>query len=82
VIERDVPVTLTLTVPGAEPAEQTATIGVIQPGETQAVDVSGFSIPAEAISKTCTLKVQAGPVTDEKVLDNNRGTFKFLLQIQ
>ncbi|HSL95391.1 MAG TPA: hypothetical protein VLA35_05690 [Thermoleophilia bacterium] len=82
VIERDVPITLTLTVPGAEAAEQTTTIGVIQPGATQSVDVSGFSIPAEAISKTCTLKVQAGPVTDEKVLDNNRGTFKFLLQIQ
>ena len=75
-------VTLTLTVPGASPAEQTVTIGVIQPGEAQSIDVSGFSIPAEAISKTCTLKVQAGPVPDEKVLDNNRGTFKFLLQIQ
>lgn len=81
VIERDVPVTLTLTVPGAEATEQEVTIAVIRPGETQSTDVSGFSIPAEAISKTCTLKVMAGPVPDERVLDNNRGTFKFLLQI-
>jgi len=81
VIERDVAITLTLTVPGAEASEQKVEIGVIQPGETQSIDVSGFSIPAEAISKTCTLKVMAGPVPDEKVLDNNRGTFKFLLQI-
>jgi hypothetical protein len=82
VIERDVSVKLTLKVPGAEPVEQTVTIGVIKPGETQSVDVSGFSIPAEALSKTSTLQVQAGPVPDEKVLENNAGTFKILLQLQ
>ena len=82
VIEREVNVTLTLEAPGVETAEQTATVAVIQPGETQSVDVSGFSIPADALSKTWTLKVQAGPVPDEKVLENNRGTFKFLLQLQ
>jgi hypothetical protein len=82
VIERDVPVTLTLKVPDTEALEQTATIGLIKPGETQSVDVSGFSIPVEGLSKVSTLKVQAGPVPDEKVLENNRATFKFLLQIQ
>lgn len=82
VIERDVNVTLTLKVPGVEATGQTVTIAVIQPGETQSVDVSGFSIPADALSKTTTLKVQAGPVPDKKLLDNNRGTFRFLLQLQ
>jgi hypothetical protein len=82
VIERDVPVTLTLEVSGSQPQEQTVTIGVIKPGETQAIDVSGFTVPADALSKASTLKVQAGPVPEEQVLENNSGTFKFLLQLQ
>jgi hypothetical protein len=82
VIERDVPVTLTLKVPDVEAAEQTVTIGVIQPGETQSVVVEGFTIPYEGLSKVSTLKVQAGPIPDEKVLENNRATYKFLLLIQ
>jgi hypothetical protein len=81
-IERDVQVKVTLTPPGGEAQEQIVTIAVINPDQTQTIDVAGLTIPAEALSKTSTLVVQAGPVPDERTLDNNKGTFKFTLQLQ
>ena len=37
--------------------------------------VPGLNIPTTAITKSSTLKVEAGPVPGEKVLSNNHATF-------
>ena len=81
--ERDVPVEVTLQLPGGGgKTTQTATIAVIAAGQKQSVEVQGFIIPPEAIAKTSTLTVKAGPVAEERVLENNSATYKFLLQLK
>jgi hypothetical protein len=81
VTEHNVPVTCTLNVAGG-PLKQQGTIAVIAPGKMQSVTISGFAIPATALSKIVTLKVTAGPVKGEHVLTNNSGSFQLLLQLQ
>jgi uncharacterized membrane protein len=82
VTEEDVPVTVTLVLPGGDPLEQAGTIASIASGKTQSVTVQGFAIPEEALSKVITVRVKAGPVPQEQVLDNNSRNFKILLQLQ
>jgi hypothetical protein len=82
VVEREVPVTATLTVPGGDPLKQTGSIAVIEPSKMQPVTIGGFAIPETALSKKVTLEVTAGPVKGEHVLTNNTLTFKLLLQLQ
>lgn len=82
VTESDVPVTVKLVLPGGSELKEQGTIAAITAGGTQKVTISGFAIPSEALSKVCTLKVEAGPVADEHVLSNNRGQFKFVLQLK
>jgi hypothetical protein len=83
VAEKNVPVVATLTLPGGgSPLVQDSTIASIAPGQAQSVTIQGFAIPSEALSKICTLKVKAGPVPEERVLSNNSGTYKFLLQLK
>ena len=43
---------------------------------------AGFAIPADALSKISTLTVKAGPVQGERVLSNNSGHYKILLQLK
>lgn len=81
--EKDVPVVVTLVLPGGgSPLVQEGSIATIAPGQAQSVTIQGFAIPSEALSKICTLKVKAGPVPEERVLSNNTGTYKFLLQLK
>jgi hypothetical protein len=82
VVETDVPVTATLTLPGGATLKQEATIATIKSDQTQDVIIPPFTIPNEALGKTCTLKVTAGPVPNESVETNNSGQFKFVLQLQ
>lgn len=82
VAEADVAVTVTLVLPGGATLKKEGTIASIEPGKTQSVTVQGFAIPSGALSKISTLKVKAGPVTGERVLSNNSGQFKFLLQLK
>lgn len=80
--ESDVPVEVTLVLPGGDKLKQTATIAAISPDKKQTVEVSGFAIPNEAITKTSTLRVKVGPVPEERVLTNNSATYQFLLNLQ
>lgn len=80
--ERSVKVTAQLKLPGGSVLTQTGSIATIPAGQTQTVTVSGFAVPAAALSKVSTLKVTAGPVPGEKVLSNNSGTYKILLQLK
>lgn len=82
VTEEDVPVTVTLVLPSGDPLEQAGTIASIASGKTQSVTVQGFNIPEEALSKVITVRVKAGPVPQEQVLDNNSRNYKILLQLQ
>ena len=82
VTESDVTVKLTFTAPGASPQELTGTVAAIGPGERQSVDIVGIVIPPEALAKTSTVKVVAGPVKGEKVTDNNQATYGVILQFE
>jgi hypothetical protein len=83
VAEKNVPVVATLVLPGGgSPLVQNGSIATIAPGQAQSVTIQGFAIPSEALSKICTLKVKAGPVPEERVLSNNSGQYKFLLQLK
>ncbi len=81
VTEKNVPVTVSLKLPGGSVLTQTGTIASITAGQSQTVSVTGFAIPAEALSKVSTLTVKAGPVAGERVLSNNAGLYKILLQL-
>lgn len=80
--EQNVPVAVTLQLPGGDKLTQNASIAAIAAGQKQTVEVSGFNIPTDALSKTSILTVKAGPVPQEKVLENNSATYKFLLQLK
>jgi hypothetical protein len=82
VAEHEVPVTVTLVIPGGDPLKQSATIATIEAGKTQDVTITGFAIPETALSKEVTLKVEAGPVQGERVETNNTATYKLLLQLK
>ncbi len=82
VAEKNVAVTATLTLPGGSTIKQQASIATVAAGKTQDATITGFAIPAEALSKVVTLKVVAGPVQGERVESNNSATYKLLLQLQ
>ena len=82
ITEENVAVTAELKLPGGDVLPQEGTIATIASGQTQSVTLTGFNIPAEALSKVSTLKVTAGPVPGEQKMSNNSGQFKILLQLQ
>jgi len=82
VVENQVPVTATLTLPGGTPIKQTVKIASIDAGKTQDATISGFTIPTTALSKVITLKVEAGPVQGERDPSNNSITYKLILQLK
>ncbi len=81
VAENNVPVAATLVLPGGAQLKQTAKIATIAAGKTQSVTLTGFAIPAEALSKVVTLKVMAGPVPGESSQANNSAQYKLVLQL-
>jgi hypothetical protein len=79
VTETNVPVKVTWTPPGGgTPQNLTASIGNLAAGAKQTVDVQGLNIPADAITKTSQLRVQAGPVPSEKYLKNNVASYALI----
>jgi hypothetical protein len=82
VTEKNVPVTAELDLPNGSVLTQAGTINTIGASQYQAVSITGFAIPADALSKVSTLKVKAGPVPGERVLSNNSGQYKILLQLK
>ena len=82
VTEKSVPVTALLKLPNGTVLTQASTISTIAPNQYQTVSITGFSIPADALSKISTLTVKAGPVQGERSLGNNSGQYKILLQLQ
>ena len=74
-IATNVPVKITWSGAGSSAQTHTATISSIAPGAKETVNVTGLNIPSSAITKSSTLKVEAGPVPGEKVLSNNHATF-------
>jgi hypothetical protein len=76
VTQSNVPVKVTWSgATGSTPEILTTTIPSIAPGAKQTASVSGLNIPSTAITKSSTLKVEAGPVPGEKVVSNNHATF-------
>jgi hypothetical protein len=68
--EKNVPVLVTLQAKGETQAQKvTVTIPSMKPKATATVDVKGINPTAYGVQAT--LKVKAGPVTDEKFLSNN-----------
>ena len=82
VAEKNVPVTANLKLPNGSVLTQASTISSIAPNQYQTVSITGFAIPADALSKISTLTVKAGPVQGERVLSNNSGHYKILLQLK
>lgn len=79
--ESNVSIKAELLLPDGRTLTQTGTIPSIAPGKTEATTIVGLDIPAEALSKTSTLKITAEPVPGERVKTNNSGTYKILLQL-
>jgi hypothetical protein len=76
VTQTNVPVKVTWSGPSGSAAQvYTASIPSIAPGAKKTASVSGLNIPSTAITKSSTLKVEAGPVPGEKVLSNNHATY-------
>ena len=74
--ETNVPVKITWTGPsGSTPQTYSATIPNLPVGASRTAQVQGLNIPTTAITKSSTLKVEAGPVPGEKVLSNNHATY-------
>jgi len=82
VTEKNVPVTATFKLPNGSVLSQASAISTIAAGQYQSVSITGFAIPADALSKVSTLTVKAGPVPGEQKLGNNSGTYKILLQLK
>jgi hypothetical protein len=79
--ETNVPVTVTLTMPGSQPQKITATIASIAKGKSRSVSVKGFTVPTSALTQVSSVKIYAGPVPGEKVLSNNTATYQILLSL-
>ncbi len=83
VTEENVTVKGELTIPGGEVLTRTAAIETITAGQTQSAVLTGFNIPAEALSgKVSTLKLTVGPVPGERVATNNSGSYKIQFKLE
>ncbi len=68
--EKEVPVTVTLGVDGdGEPQQVTVTIPSLNGGDTKTAEVTGIN--PTAYGEQAKLTVEAGPVPEEKYMDNN-----------
>jgi hypothetical protein len=82
VVEKAVPVTLTLQPPGDAQAQQIKrVIDSVSPGKTATVQISGFDIPATALGRVSKLTAKAGPVAAEHVLSNNTAFYNIILKL-
>ncbi len=80
--EANVAVKGELELPDGKVLTVTTAVASMAAGKTGTAVLSGFIIPAEALSRTSILKVTVGPVAGERVKTNNSGSYKILLQLQ
>ena len=80
--EQNVAVKGTLKLPDGKVLTVDTTIATIAAGKTQTAVLTGFAIPAEALTKVSTLTIATGPVPGERIKTNNSGSFKILLQLE
>lgn len=79
--EQNVEVKGELKLPDGKILTATTTIA-IGADKTQTATLTGFNIPAEALTKVSTLTITAGPVAGERLKTNNSASYKILLQLE
>ena len=80
--EEDIPVVVTLTIsPEGTPQKKTRKIAKLAPKETATVVIEGLK-PATGVDKENTIKIKAGPVLHEKMLENNQMEFSFIMRAE
>jgi hypothetical protein len=80
--EEDIPVVVTLTMsPEGTPQKKTLKIAKLAPKETATVVVEGLK-PAVGSERENTIKIKAGPVSNEKVVENNSMEFRFIMRAE
>jgi len=78
--EENIQVVASLTTSdGGAPQQQTKKITALKPNETTSLVFDQLK-PVAGTDKINTLKVVAGPVPNEKRIDNNENTFKFIMK--
>jgi len=77
VTENDVDVTMKYMTEDNVSDEKNYTIASINPSEQKVVTLSGFTAYP---GRKCELKITAGPVPDEKTMENNTVTYKFMME--
>jgi CARDB len=78
--EENVPVEVTLTTDtGGTPQKKTQKIASLKPGETASLVFEDLT-PTPGTDTVNTLTVKAGPVSNEKNLDNNQMQLKFIMR--
>lgn len=82
VAEQNLEVKGELKLPDGRVLTVTTSIATIGIDKTQTATLSGFAIPAEALTKVSTLTVTAGPVAGERLKTNNTASYKILLQLE
>ena len=80
--EENIPVVVTLTIsPEGTPQKKTLKIAKLAPKETATVVIEGLKM-AVGEDKENTIKIKAGPVPNEKVLENNSMEFSFIMRAE
>ena len=80
--EEDIPIVVTLTTsPEGTPQKKTMKIAKLAPKESATVVIEGLK-PATGEDKENTIKIKAGPVPNEKVLENNSVEFSFIMRAE
>ncbi len=80
--ERNVPVTATIKPPSGADIVQRTVIADLPKGQTGTATLTGFAVPSTALTHVSTLTIKVGPVPQERVLSNNSGQYKILLQLK
>ena len=79
-VEEDIPVVITLEIdPEGTPQKETQKITRLKAGETAALVFEDLK-PATGSDKVNILKIKAGPVKDEKKIDNNETELRFIMR--
>jgi len=81
VTENDVPVKVMFNGPGSNDQRLEGTIAAIAPGDKETVEIGGLVPPDAALTRESTVEVTAGPVSGEKVTDNNSASYGVILVI-
>lgn len=79
--EVDIPVTLTITVGGAQVYTQKQTVPSVQTKQQATVTFSNLNLPNSVFGNTASIAVEVGKVRGETKLDNNSATYKAIFSL-